>query len=78
MKRYLYIIIGALIGLSAQAASYTTATIDNITYRLYDELSEAHVYHDKSSTSITVTDNRLELPEKVTNGDKEYTVTEIE
>ena len=78
MKRYLYIIIDALIGLSAQAASYTTATIDNITYRLYDELSEAHVYHDKSSTFITVTDNRLELPEKVTNGDKEYTVTEIE
>ncbi len=78
MKRYINMFICLLSALTASAASYTTATIDNITYRLYDEISEAHVYHDKSSTSITVTDNRLELPEKVTSGDKEYTVTEIE
>ena len=78
MKRYINMFICLLSALTVSAASYTTATIDNITYRLYDELSEAHVYHDKSSTSITVTDNRLELPEKVNSGDKEYTVTEIE
>ena len=78
MKKYIYIILGMLMALSAHAASYTTVTIDNIGYRLYAETMEAHVYHDKSSTSLTVTDNRLVLPEKVTNDDKEYTVTEIE
>ena len=63
--------------LTGHAASYITVTIDNIVYRLYDETMEAHVYHNKSG-SLTVTDNRLVLPEKVTNDDKEYTVTEIE
>ena len=64
--------------LTGHAASYTTVTIDDISYRLYEETMEAHVYHDKSSTSVTVTNNRLELPEKVTNDSKEYTLTEIE
>ena len=36
---------------------------------------EAHVY---SSNSLSVTNNRLELPESVTNGTRTYTVTEIE
>jgi len=67
-----------LMVLTGHAASYTTVTIDNIVYRLYDETMEAHVYHDKSSTSLSVTNNRLELPEKVTNETKEYKVTEIE
>ena len=67
-----------LMALTGHAASYTTVTIDNIVYRLYGETMEAHVYHDKGSTSLTVTDNRLELPEKVSNESKEYKVTEIE
>ena len=67
-----------LMALTGHAASYTTVTIDNIVYRLYGETMEAHVYHNKSSASLTVTDNRLELPEKVTNESKEYKVTEIE
>ena len=67
-----------LLALTAQAASYTTATIDDIVYRLYSETMEAHVYHDKSSTTLNVTNNRLELPEKVTNESKDYMVTEVE
>ena len=78
MKKYIFIIICMLMVLTGHAASYTTVTIDNIVYRLYDETMEAHVYHDKSSTSLSVTNNRLELPEKVTNETKEYKVTEIE
>jgi len=78
MKRYLFSQIALFMALIAQAASYTTVTIDQIPYRLYDETMEAHVYLNSSSTTLTVTNNRLELPEKVTNAEKEYTVTEIE
>ena len=78
MKKYISIIIGIITALTASAASYTTVTIDNIGYRLYDETMEAHVYFDINSTQISVSGNRLELPEKVKNVEKIYTVTEIE
>ena len=63
--------------LIAQAASYTTVTIDQIPYRLYDETMEAHVYYDNNFAEPNVTNNRIELPETVNYDDKTYTVTEI-
>ena len=63
--------------IASRAASYTSVTIDNIGYRLYKETKEAHVYHD-SYNSLTVTNNKLELPEKVIKDSTEYVVTEIE
>ncbi|MDE5570862.1 MAG: chitobiase/beta-hexosaminidase C-terminal domain-containing protein, partial [Prevotella sp.] len=77
MRKCLYIIIGVLMAIASRAASYTSVTIDNIGYRLYKETKEAHVYHN-SYNLLTVTNNKLELPEKVTKDSTEYVVTEIE
>ncbi|MDE6002085.1 MAG: leucine-rich repeat domain-containing protein, partial [Prevotella sp.] len=77
MRKCLYIIIGVLMAIASRAASYTSVTIGNIDYRLYEETKEAHVYHN-SYNLLTVTNNKLELPEKVTQDSTEYVVTEIE
>ena len=78
MTKYIYIIVSVLMSMAASAASYTTVTIDNIGYRLYDETMEAHVYLNTYGTQISVPGNRLELPRTVKNDNKTYTVTEIE
>ena len=75
MKKLLSCIIALLATLAVSAASYTTITVDGIDYRLYEGTMEAHVY---SAQTLSVTNNRLELPESVTNGTRTYTVTEIE
>ena len=58
MTKYIYIIVSVLMSMAASAASYTTVTIDNIGYRVYDETMEAHVYLNTYGTQISVPGNR--------------------
>ena len=76
MRRYILIISCLLVALMSHG--YTTETIDNISYRLYADTKEAHIYEDIDAALI-VDNNVLVLPESVVgNDDVTYKVTGIE
>ena len=72
MKKYISIIIGIITAFTASA----DVTIDNITYVLDDTNMEARV--KTSLSGVSFADNKVTIPEKITNDEKEYTVVGIE
>jgi len=80
MKRI--ILVSVLMSVLGQVQSLAgigySVTIDNILYQLYNnETKEAHVYHI-SNESLSITNNRLELPETVIYDNQTYTVTNVD
>ena len=72
MKKYIIIIIGMLMALTANA----DVTIDNITYVLDDTNMEAKVKTSLNGTAFT--DNKVTIPETITSDEKTYKVTGVE
>ncbi|MBR2248913.1 MAG: leucine-rich repeat protein [Prevotella sp.] len=72
MKRYFNIIIGVLMAVTAHA----DVTIDNITYVLDATNQEAKV--KTALKGVAFTDNKVTIPETITNEDVTYNVTGVE